>query len=870
MGARFDKAVLRAMGATEHKMTVLNVIDLSPSLRRIRFHAPTMIDGRETPTASYLRLWAPDPNVADKVHQRGYTLVSPDALTGEVSLDFVRHHPTGPASSWAAKARPGDMINATFFAFKKFEPPAAEAAGYLLMGDAAAFPAINGILDSLPAYSQITVVLQNNDPSDALIPITAHEGAEYLRVGPGTDTLADAVPVRDWTNWQAWIAGESNAIKSLRVRLNKHHGFPLADIAHTAYWIRGKEMRLKKERNKTADENNDVNLVLVDTQSEVLAVDRPSPGISLGRRAEKAPTATGQWRSQAAESILKPLKWKLRVAGVVQAAATLMQIIPLILLAELARRILSGARDWDQLSGPIVSALILFGLAGLISSALVFWTHSIDATFGEDLRLRIVGKLSRLPLGWFSDRTAASVRQAVDHDTARLHYRTTHAVPDLAAAIVTPFAALIYLFTVNAGLAGLLFVPIFVYVILIIRMVRGEGDNIARVADWAKRAEAAAGAFVNALPVVRIFGGGAKELCDTLSGQAQFLRVWQRSMASRKTVAQLAVQPPTFLLVICAGGLWLVQSGSMIPTDMVPFLILGTAFGPQISAALYSQVPLREAVSATRRIGVLLGEPELDQSRAVCELPFGPIGLAFCDATFGYRANRQVLRGIALDCPPGSVTALVGPSGGGKSALATLPGRFYDVTGGAVCLTAHDQFFDVRTIRPELLQRSMGFVFQDVRLVAGTIYENIALARPDACRVDIEAAARAAQIHERIMCLPHGYDSVLGEDVRFSGGETQRLSIARTLLADPPILILDEATAMADPDSEFLVQQALTQVTKGRTVLMIAHRLHTVTHADKIVVINDGRIVEEGRHEALLSGNGLYASMWRTGGQKCD
>ncbi|MFT4182456.1 MAG: ATP-binding cassette domain-containing protein [Rhizobium sp.] len=870
MGARFDKTILRAMGATEHEMTVVGVTDITPGFRRIRFRASTMIDGRETPPASYLRLWAPDPDNPGKVHQRGYTLVDPDPQTGEVTLDFVRHHPSGPASAWAVEAQPGDTIKATFFAYKKFEPPEAKPAGYLLMGDAAVFPAINAILKTLPTDTRITVILQDNDPGDAAIPVTLHPGAEYLRTGPGTDALADAVPVRDWSDWHAWIAGESKAVKALRARLSERHGFPLADITHAAYWIRGKEMRLRKERpedeTSVRDSGPAVDPLEAPVVSEGTAMSARS-GSSAGK--DDRNVVKGRWRSQAADGILKPLTWKLRVAGVIQAAAALMQIIPLILMAELARRLLSGGHDWGSVASPVIWALVFFGLSGLLSAGLLFWLHDVDAVFGRDLRLRIVGKLSRLPLGWFSDRNAAFVRQAVDDDASRLHYRITHAVPDLVAAIVTPLATLLYLFSVNAGLAGLLFIPLLLYVILFIRMLRGQGDNIARAADWSKRTTAAAGSFIDALPVLRIFGGGVREIRDTLSGQSRFLGVWQRSMAGRKIAAQLTVQPPTFLLVICTGGLWLVQRGSMMPVDLVPFLVLGTSFGPQISAILYSRIALRESAAATRRIGALLGEEELDQTLATGGLPAGPIGLAFRNATFGYRTHRKVLDDITLDCPPGSVTALVGPSGGGKSTLAALPGRFHDVTGGAVCLTVGDRAFDIRTLRPEVLQRSMGFVFQDVRMIAGTIAENILLARPDATRADMKTAASAAQIHDSIMRLPRGYDSVIGEDVHLSGGEAQRLSIARTLIADPPVLILDEATAMADPDSEYLIQQALNRVAAGRTVLVVAHRLHTIVGADRIVVVKDGRILEEGRHESLVAQGGLYASLWQAGGHRC-
>jgi ATP-binding cassette subfamily B protein len=206
------------------------------------------------------------------------------------------------------------------------------------------------------------------------------------------------------------------------------------------------------------------------------------------------------------------------------------------------------------------------------------------------------------------------------------------------------------------------------------------------------------------------------------------------------------------------------------------------------------------------------------------------------------------------------VTALVGTSGAGKSTLAKLVPRFYDVTGGAVLLGG----VDVRNIAPDVLYRHVGFVLQDVQLVHGTVADNLRLGRPEVSEAEVFAAARAAQIHDRILALPRGYRSVIGEDAVLSGGEAQRLSIARTLLADTAVLILDEATAHADPESEAQIQDALSAVARGRTVLVIAHRLATITGVDQIVVLDQGRVRECGTHSELLAANGLYARMWRS------
>lgn len=852
MGARFQRTMMKALGATDHVMTVISATNLTPGFRRIRFSAPTMIDGRETPTASYVRLWAPDPEDPAKVHQRGYTLVDPDAAKGEVSFDFVLHEPMGPASAWAAAAKPGDTINASYYMFQKFEPPE-NPEGYLLMGDPAAIPAINGILAILPPEATVTVILQAHLPGDRDIPITFHPGAQVFWTGEGTGALAAAVPARDWSNWYAWVAAEHAAIKELRATINRVHGFPLTDIRHTAYWMRGKAMRLRKETGKEEAE----------TAAPVTAPTLPQPAETL----QKTPP---RWRSQGGQELLASLRWKLRTAGVLQAVISLMQLAPLVLLAELGRRLLAGEANSETLTPLIFWTLGLFGGAALLSTVLMVWLHAVDARFGHDLRRSVVAKLARLPLGWFTDRNAASVHQAVQEDAGRLHYMVTHAVPDVVAGIVTPLAVITYLFTVDAALAGLLFLPLLAFVGLFAHMMRGVADKLVEYADWTKRANAAAGAFIEALPVVRVFGGNADTARKVLNGQAAFLNGWQRPMAGRKVAAQLAIQPPAFLLLITAAGCWRILSGAMLPADLLPFLFLGTAFGTQITAVMYGFVPMREARQAANRIGTLLEAPELDRSRSLRALSPGPLGLRFQKVGFGYRPRKPVLQDIDLILAPGTLTALVGPSGAGKSTLAGLPGRFHDVTEGAIRLVAGETEIDIRDINPQVLQRTVGFVFQDVRLIKGTLRENIALSRPDASQAEIEAAACAAHIHQRITEAPKGYDSIVGEDIQLSGGEAQRLSIARALIADPPILVLDEATAFADPESEHLVQQALGALIGKRTVLVVAHRLHTVVHAARIAVMDRGRIVQQGTHAALMAEPGLYRDLWQAGERKAS
>ena len=850
MGRGFQGAVLRGLGARDHVATVVGTAQVAPNCVRLTMSAPTLFEDLLHTPAEWLRFWFPDPEGGATEHQRAYTIVSTDAEAGEFSIDVVIHEPAGPACRWAGAARPGMTIPVVAFGSARFEVPEDLPAGFLLIGDSASIPAINSILAALPADVDVEVYLERHSPDDELIPLTEHPRRRLHWVDRADETsLAAAIEARDWSNWYAWAGPEAGSLKHLRKRLKEQFGFPKADVHAAAYWTFGRAMGSRRGDTPTRP-------TLEAKASGTAASSAPKSLADKPTSASEDAIPQGRWRSQAAKELLAPVKKQMIAGGVLQAIITMVELAPFVVLVELTRQLLAGAdesRLWH--TGMIFLTLLVLGAA--LGMALTLWLHVVDIRFSTSIQRQLLDKLSRVPLGWFTQRGSGSVKKLIQDDTLSLHYLITHAIPDAVAAVVGPVAVLIYLFVVDWRLALVLLIPILIYLVTTATMMFQSGPKIIEASRWSERMSGESAAYLEGQPVIRIFGGSAaSSFKRRLDGYLSFLNEWQRPFIGKKTFMDLVTRPTTFLWLIAGAGTLFVVAGAMEPTTLLPFLVLGTTFGTRLLGIAYGLGGIRGGVEAARHIAVALGETELTEQAS--EERAGETSVSFDTVTFGYRPGVPVIHGVNLTLRPGTVTALVGPSGSGKSTLASLLARFHDVDGGAIRIDG----IDIRALSADELYTKVGFVFQDVQLVAGTVRENIALARPEATDTEVHAAALDAQIHERILRLPNGYDTVLDTNTQLSGGEKQRLTIARALLADTPILILDEATAFADPESEYLVQQALGRLIHNRTVLVIAHRLHTIADADQIVVLDQGHVVETGTHTELLTNNGRYRRLW--------
>jgi ATP-binding cassette subfamily B protein IrtA len=332
----------------------------------------------------------------------------------------------------------------------RFDTPDEQPAGYLLIGDSASIPGINGIIGIVPHDVPIEVYLEQHHDNDRQIPIAAHPRLRLHWV-PRRDekSLAAAIETRDWSDWYAWATPEANTLKHVRTRLRDDFGFPKSEIHAQAYWSAGRAMGIRRGDEPAVVDTIALSADPVTAEPEVVVVQ------------DEQPVAKGSWRAQAAGRLLAPLRTALIVSGVLQAIITLVQLAPFLLLVELARLLVSGAEP-SRLREIGFAAVALLGFGTLLGAALTLWLHVVDARFSSELRSRLLSKLSRLPLGWFTARGSGSIKQLVADDTLALHYLVTHAIPDAVAAVIAPLAVLVYLFVVDWRVALVLFIPVLV------------------------------------------------------------------------------------------------------------------------------------------------------------------------------------------------------------------------------------------------------------------------------------------------------------------------------------------------------------------------------------------------------------------------
>ena len=564
--------------------------------------------------------------------------------------------------------------------------------------------------------------------------------------------------------------------------------------------------------------------------------------------------------------ILQPIRGRLIVAAMLACAGSMLTLVPLAGIAHIAKMALAPASALAQADvWPTVIASVACLFLGMALMSLgELAAHLADNRLTHQLRLQAMQRLGQVPLGWFTSRASGEVKQAMQDDINTLHSLTAHFYTTTGRALGAIAISVIYLFAMDWRLAIVAILPFPGFFLFFGRAMKASGSNMQQFVAGMGRINNAVVEFVNGIPVVKAFGatgrahGSYRAAVDAFADAfAAFTRPLVGSMAN----ANALIAPVAVLGVVMIAGTVFVALDWMAPVEILPFALVAPGISAPMLLLHYLTHDLNNATGAAQRVQALLDKPVLAQPAPdQQQLPNGT-EIRVEHVAYAYDGQNKVLSDISFTLRPGTVTAIVGASGSGKSTLARLLLRFFDPTAGRITFGG----VDLRHIATPELYRRIGFVLQEVRLIHASVRENIALGRPTASAQEVEEAARLANIHERILALPRGYDAVIGEDAQLSGGELQRVSIARAVLLDPTVLVLDEATAAADAENEVAIQDALSRFARGRTLLVIAHRLDTIMHADQIIVVENGAIVEQGSHAGLLADKGRYAQLWAMG-----
>ncbi len=555
---------------------------------------------------------------------------------------------------------------------------------------------------------------------------------------------------------------------------------------------------------------------------------------------------------RALSSLMRPIRGRILLTRTIVVASCVVAVAPYLALTKLATILLSAHVDHDALVHTANLLVVAFCTQALLYMVALVVTHFADLKLRSIMQDRIIGRLCRAPLAWFSSSSTGRVRKAIQDDTVQVHALVAHAPVDQTAAIGIPLVLLVYAFVVDWRLGLLCLATFPIYALLQWWSMRGMAAKTAEMDDKLADISANAIELTEGVHVVKNFGQTGKAHRRFTAACQEFARFywdWCGPLIKASALSRSVISVPALMAINLGFGLLMARAGWVGVADVLTCSLIALVLPRTIEVLGNTAWMYQQAGGAALRLQEVLSIEQIDQPSASSVIPEDTT-VTFDDVSVSYHtpdADVPALNHVCLTLRPGTVTALVRPSGSGKSTLATMLARFRDPDLGTVRIGG----VDLKDLAPADLYRLVSFVLQDPYLQRRSIRDVITLARPDATDKQIRDAARTAQILADIDALPAGFDTVLGENTNFSGGQKQRLSIARAVLADAPILVLDEATAATDPDCEVEIQQALAALIRGRTVLVIGHHAESVTGADVICVMENGSITACGTAEQL-------------------
>lgn len=565
--------------------------------------------------------------------------------------------------------------------------------------------------------------------------------------------------------------------------------------------------------------------------------------------------STGEWIMEFTDTHRSKYVWSVITAT----AGVVCGIIPYIIVADIIKQLLEGNNNWNDYTNSFVLLLVLWLLRVVFHGISTSLSHNATFAVLGNIRKMVCEKLARLPLGYVLDTPSGSLKNVIVERIDSIETTLAHVIPEFTANLFGTLGMVIYLFAIDWRMALASLATLVLGLTAYMGMMKDYESDYQNTIDKTKILNDTAVEYINGIEVIKAFGK-AKSSYDRFVVAAKDGAVcyveWMRKCNVFFSIA-MVLAPATMLTVLPIGGL-LYRGGSLTTVDFIMIIVLAVGVIAPIMTCMSYSDDLAQVGTILGEVTRILSEKELTRPEQVRKMPESNT-ITVENVTFGYK-EKEVLHGINLQFAEGTVNALVGPSGSGKSTIAKLVATLWDVDGGSISIGG----VDVRELPLSAYNQHVAYVSQDNYLFDASIMENIRMGKAGATDDEVINVAKQSGVHDFIMQLENRYDTIAGgAGGHLSGGERQRIAIARAMLKDAPIVILDEATAYTDPENEAIIQSAVAQLVKGKTLIIIAHRLSTIADSDNIVVIKDGRVDSQGTHEELLSQNGLYSEMWQ-------